>query len=76
MQPAPRSVHKPSLLALLPIVLGCPGAAQEPETRRKSSRVRRADHARLIPLTEPYVRASYTAHAHSILIFEAVAVRT
>ncbi|PSV96659.1 hypothetical protein CTM91_19350 [Photobacterium aquimaris] len=26
-----------------------------------SSRVRRC---RLIPLTEPYVRASYTAHAH------------
>ncbi|RQW84016.1 MAG: hypothetical protein EHM79_14655, partial [Geobacter sp.] len=44
----------------------------DPFAQSGSSRVRRADHARLIPLTEPYVRASYTAHAHSILIFEAV----
>ena len=34
----------------------------------KSSRVRWANQAHLIPLTEPYVRASYTAPAHSILI--------
>jgi len=31
---------------------------------KTSSRVRRH---RLIPLTEPYIRASYTAHVHSYL---------
>ncbi|HBG05033.1 MAG TPA: hypothetical protein DDY22_05650 [Geobacter sp.] len=33
----------------------------------QSSRVRRTDQVRLIPLPEPYVRAPYTAHVHSIL---------
>jgi len=31
----------------------------------KSSRVRRGNQTRLIPLTEPYVRASYTAPVYS-----------